>query len=154
MDDNSGKGPISWALTRNFRQQTKGWHHGHRTVPSSSLARKPMIALEGMLTLMINSLWPRWQRRHNLPETQDLLQRLIADISRIMTRQLSDQMPGGNFWNPNADVIQAAQSCTATNIFCQNEIKTKSTPAAKTSKIEHKQTDVWGQQSEGHILKK
>ena len=46
----------------------------------------------------------------------ELFVQLIKGILDVMDRQLASQLPGGEFWEPDADTVRAAQSCTATNI--------------------------------------
>ena len=46
----------------------------------------------------------------------ELYVQLIKGILDVIDRQLASQLPGGEFWEPDAETISAARSCTATNI--------------------------------------
>ena len=48
--------------------------------------------------------------------TVDLLQKLCRTLADVIIRQCKDQLPGGKFWNPSADLIHAAQATRAHNM--------------------------------------
>ena len=48
--------------------------------------------------------------------TKSILQDLCKACCEVMARQLKTQLPGGQFWNPSAELLREAQSCSSTNI--------------------------------------
>jgi hypothetical protein len=49
-------------------------------------------------------------------QTKVLLQTLCKKCLLVMDRQLQTQLPGGAFWDPDANLQKAAASCPSTNI--------------------------------------
>ena len=49
-------------------------------------------------------------------ETILLLQSLCKDCVEVMERQLKTELPGGEYWNPSAQLLMEAETCSNTNI--------------------------------------
>lgn len=104
-------------------------------------------------------------------ETEDnkcrqLLQDLFITIKAVIVRQMSDQLPGGKFWDPSPELRIQASSCAPDNLsgercFGTADAYIQRSHNASTNKVEarvmfHKNhTDVWlkEQSPEGRKLK-
>ena len=61
-----------------------------------------------------------WDSLAKVPEQEEevcnLLTKLLHSMITVMDRQLSPQLPGGEFWDRGADLEEAAMSCSLSNI--------------------------------------
>lgn len=83
------------------------------------------------------------QEEHD-DETAALLSSLLQAIMDVIKRQLSSQLPGGEFWNPSQQMREETKSCSATNISGERKFgkmkafQTKA-PSMTIEKIESKE---------------
>ena len=70
---------------------------------------------------------------------------LFSSVCREMLvaaeRQLSDQLPGGQYWNPSPELVAQSKSCQATNlsgerVFGKLDAAVKKAPNVMTKKLE------------------
>ena len=54
--------------------------------------------------------------------TGELLRQMFANIQEVMDRQLCDQLPGGQYFDPSQELVEQSQSCNVTNLIVKELI--------------------------------
>lgn len=76
-------------------------------------------------------------------DTKTLLKKIFTGFKDVYTRQLADQLPGGEHYQPSSDLIKQGASCQSTNIsgervFGQLDFQLKRAPNLKVDFAESK----------------